>query len=200
MNFNTFTSGRVARDFERPMLKKYFEFKQQDGRVRIPLVRFASHTKPIPILPVSWNTEIPQFYGSMSDGGRDMVELSRIQIPLGLAWATTVHKSQGTTLDYVAVDVGHSFAPGQAYVGLSRCKSPEGMQILGGGRNLEKAFLVDEAVLEFSKRLEEQLSREKENGDEEATMREGSGFGQKSERAKYEEKDNSDEFKSDMDG
>ncbi|CUS12476.1 unnamed protein product [Tuber aestivum] len=202
MNYSTFMSGRVARDFERPMLKKYFELKQQDGRVRIPLVHFTTHPTPIPILPVSWNTEIPLFYGSMSYGGRDILGLSRIQIPLALAWATTVHKSQGMTLDYVAVDVGHSFAPGQAYVGLSRCKSPGGMQILGGGRNLEKAFLVDEGVLEFSKRLEEQLARDKENGDGdgdgEAAVGQEGGLGQKREYAKYKEEDGSGEFEDDV--
>jgi len=202
MNFTTFTSGRFARDSERPMLKKFFELKQQDGRVRIPLVRFTTHTYPIPILPVAWKTEIPHYYSSTSD----VVELSRTQIPLALAWATTVHKSQGMTLDYVSVDIGHSFAPGQAYVGLSRCKSPDGMQILSGRKNLEKAFLVDEGVLEFSKQLEEQLAREKENGGEESAVEEEGGLGQKSECVKYEEEeeeeeeeDESDEFEDDTD-
>jgi len=195
MNFSTFTSGRFARGSERPMLEKYFELRQKDGRVRIPFVRFTDHAIPIPILPVAWKTEIPFYYSSVLD----TVGLSRIQIPLGLAWATTVHKSQGMTLDYVAVDVGHSFAPGQAYVGLSRCKSPHGMQILGGGGNLEKAFLVDEGVLEFSKQLEERLAREKVNGEGESAVGEEGGLGQKSERVKYEEGDESDDFGYDTD-
>jgi len=79
------------------------------------------------------------------------------------------------TLDYVSVDISQSFAPGQAYVGLSRCKSPEGMQILSGGRSLGKAFLVDKGVIEFSKQLEEQLAREEESGRGESAVVGGLG-------------------------
>lgn len=49
------------------------------------------------------------------------------QYPLRLAWAITIHKSQGLTFDKAIIDAAHAFAPGQAYVALSRCSNLEGM-------------------------------------------------------------------------
>ena len=51
------------------------------------------------------------------------------QFPLALAYACTIHKSQGLTFDRVALHVGHIFSPGQIYVALSRCRSLEGIAI-----------------------------------------------------------------------
>jgi hypothetical protein len=50
-----------------------------------------------------------------------------IQFPLRLAWAITIHKSQGLTFQKAVIDAGEAFAPGQVYVALSRCTSLEGM-------------------------------------------------------------------------
>ncbi|MDB5197725.1 MAG: family ATPase, partial [Flaviaesturariibacter sp.] len=52
------------------------------------------------------------------------------QYPLRLAWAVTIHKSQGLTFDNVIIDAGAAFAPGQVYVALSRCTNLEGIVLL----------------------------------------------------------------------
>ncbi len=53
------------------------------------------------------------------------------QYPFKLAYATTIHKSQGLTLDYIDIDLTNCFAPGQAYVALSRAKTLEGLRLRG---------------------------------------------------------------------
>jgi ATP-dependent DNA helicase PIF1 len=88
-----------------------------------PLVRFAiadGTWRDLLCQPESWKVELPN----------GEVQASRSQIPLILAWALSIHKAQGQTLERVKVDLGKVFEKGQAYVALSRATSMAGLQVL----------------------------------------------------------------------
>jgi len=80
-----------------------------------------------------------------------------IQFPIKLAWAITIHKSQGKTFEKVLIDFGdRTFAHGQAYVALSRCTSLEGIVLK---TKLKKEhILLDKRVVEYIKKLHKKNS------------------------------------------
>jgi ATP-dependent exoDNAse (exonuclease V) alpha subunit len=74
------------------------------------------------------------------------------QFPMRLAWAITIHKSQGQTFEKVIIDMSlGSFAPGQLYVALSRCISLEGIELI---RPIKKSdIIVNHQLIGFQDRL-----------------------------------------------
>jgi len=88
-----------------------------------PLVRFAiadGTTRDLLCQRELWKVELPN----------GEVQAQRQQVPLILAWALSIHKAQGQTLERVKVDLGKVFEKGQAYVALSRATSMNGLQVM----------------------------------------------------------------------
>lgn len=111
-----------------------------DFQGELPLVEFRNGSR-IPIDYHTWNLS------DVSDEPR-LKGIQRKQIPLRLAYAITIHKAQGATLDCALIDVGdNTFEYGQAYVALSRVRDMDGLYIHALDRD---AFRAHPKVVEFT--------------------------------------------------
>lgn len=109
-----------------------------------PIVRTADNDH-IVASPEEWQYE---------DNG--LIRASISQVPLRLAWAITIHKSQGMTLDAAEIDLGKAFEPGMGYVALSRVRRLSGLKLM----NLNDiALQVHSGVLTHDRTLQEQSRR-----------------------------------------
>jgi len=103
-----------------------------------PIVRLRSGEE-IVALPDSW---------TIDDEHKVLAKI--IQVPLRLAWAITVHKSQGMTLEAAEIDLSRSFGYGMGYVALSRLTSLDGLYLIGIN---EMAYKLDPQVFAYDKEL-----------------------------------------------
>lgn len=118
--------------------------KQLEGFNGGPVIETMSG-KSIEVAAESWAIE---------EDGKVKAEL--MQYPLRLAWAITIHKSQGMSMDAVEVDLSKSFEKGMGYVALSRVRTMSGLTILGLN---EKALEIDPEVLMYDKQLRKESAK-----------------------------------------
>jgi hypothetical protein len=107
---------------------------------KFPIVK-TRNNKTIVVEPMEWSVE---------ENGKIRAKIT--QVPLRLAWAITVHKSQGMSMDEAIMDLGEVFEYGQGYVALSRVRRLSGLHILGLS---EKAFKVHPEILSKDKTFRE---------------------------------------------
>ncbi|XP_044225290.1 ATP-dependent DNA helicase PIF1 isoform X1 [Thunnus albacares] len=110
----------------------------ESGKHGLPHVRFLCGVTEV-LKPERWVFK--------SGGG---IHLSRQQLPLKLAWAISIHKSQGMTLDCVEISLARVFESGQAYVALSRARTLEGLRVMDFDPSVVRA---DPDVLLFYRKL-----------------------------------------------
>ncbi|KAJ5356568.1 hypothetical protein N7517_011177 [Penicillium concentricum] len=148
-NDKNFTDDATASDDERAhrARKKLKPMGFKEGPASMarkwPLVSFVQpdgSERHLLCQPETWKIELPN----------GEVQAQRQQVPLILAWALSIHKAQGQTLQRVKVDLGRVFEKGQAYVALSRAVSQEGLQVT---RFEPRKVMVHPKVVDFYSNL-----------------------------------------------
>lgn len=119
------TTEQAIQQNKRRKLEFINKVEQLANGDKYPLVEFASpdglSSRTVLVEPERWD---------ITDEVTEEVLVSRTQLPLMLAWAMSIHKSQGQTLPKVRVDLSRIFENGQAYVALSRAVSRDGLQVV----------------------------------------------------------------------
>lgn len=135
---------KVAEENRKRKLRLIELLETNSSKTKYPLVRFTNPdnvtTRDVLVEPEKWEHL----------GENEEVLVSRLQLPLMLAWALSIHKSQGLTLSHVRVNLGRIFEYGQAYVALSRAVSRESLQVTNFRKDRIRSSLV---VKEFYKTL-----------------------------------------------
>ncbi|MDR3236704.1 MAG: HRDC domain-containing protein [Prevotellaceae bacterium] len=126
----------------------------RDGEIR---VRCPNEANEIIVTPQKWEN-VKYSLNAATHEIQEDVEGSFEQIPLKLAWAITIHKSQGLTFEHAVIDAEASFAHGQVYVALSRCKTMEGMVLSSPIR--QHSIINDQTVSGFTQQIEKNLPDE----------------------------------------
>jgi len=108
-------------------------------------------------LPATWEKYKYTYSSAKKSVSKDVIA-EFTQFPLRLAWAVTIHKSQGSTYDQAIVDLGpRAFAPGQTYVALSRLRALEGLHLARPLRPSD--IIVDDNVQRFMADVEPLIGR-----------------------------------------
>lgn len=120
-------------------------------------VQCKNETEPIVVRPVEWSNLKFSLDESTKEINEEKIG-TFLQLPLKLAWAITIHKSQGLTFDKAIIDANAAFAHGQVYVALSRCRTFEGLVLRS--KITPASVKTDHVVKQYSDEIERNLPDE----------------------------------------